>query len=450
MDHKEYKEMLALEALDTLEEDDARLLRTHLATCAGCQAELAELRDTAATLVYTIPPVRPSSELHTRVLERIHAQANGVHAAARETDLTSTEDKSAKTPSNILPLPFRTERDRRTFVVKRSIFVFGAIAAALVIAALGVPLVLLWNQNTQSQREIARLSTSLSQSQTALASTTERLRATQEEIARTPGRAAGPGLPPGPSPEPRANVLTDNEAGAEIARLSTRNNELQAELARATSRNDTLQTDLTRFSARNSELQTELAQVTNRSNEVQAELAQLQKRLSDTQTELASFTARSTGLQAEVARLSSRNNELQVELGRVGARAAELQTEIARQREVEGLLTAPDTRSVTLAGTKVAPAARAKLIYDPRNQSVALFAYDLPTVPAGKAYQLWFIAGSKPISAGVFTTDAAGRAVLRGQVPASGRKASTFAVTLEPASGSSGPTGDKYLLGTAS
>jgi anti-sigma-K factor RskA len=79
-----------------------------------------------------------------------------------------------------------------------------------------------------------------------------------------------------------------------------------------------------------------------------------------------------------------------------------------------------------------------------------LMADNLPPAPAGKAYQLWFISGNKPVAGTVFTPDARGHAEVRDQAPAEGRDASIFAVTLEPSSGVSAPTGDKYLLGAAS
>ncbi|MDQ3653186.1 MAG: anti-sigma factor, partial [Acidobacteriota bacterium] len=61
MNHEEYKELLALEALGALDEDAEGTLLAHLATCAECQAESSELRDTAAMLVHTVAPVAPSA-----------------------------------------------------------------------------------------------------------------------------------------------------------------------------------------------------------------------------------------------------------------------------------------------------------------------------------------------------------------------------------------------------
>lgn len=452
MDHEEYKEMLALEALGTLEEQDALALRTHLATCAECQAELAQLRDAAAALAYTVAPVQPPVELRALILERVNVRGGaGRVAATREADPTSVEDKpAAAASSNVLSLPLGLGRGGRTFVVNKSTFVFGALAAAVILAALALPLVLLWNQNSRMQREIARLSANLNESQTMLASTTERLRASQEEPARTPGRIEEPLQSTKPGAAPPAEEAARSEAGAELARLSTRERELAADLARSAIRNHTLRAEIARLSTRNGELQTELTQVSNRSSEVQAELARIQKLLGETQTQIASVSTRNTNLQAEVARLSTRNGELQTEVARLTERGNALQAEIGRGREVDEILTAPGARAVALAGTKVAPGARAGVVYDQRTGNVLLTTYDLPPAPVGKAYQLWLLVGSKPSSVSVFTPDATGRTVLRGQVSGGGSRASAFAVSLEPTGGSSAPTGDIYLLGKVS
>jgi anti-sigma-K factor RskA len=115
------------------------------------------------------------------------------------------------------------------------------------------------------------------------------------------------------------------------------------------------------------------------------------------------------------------------------------------------MLTAPGAQMAQLSGTNVAQQASAKLAFDPQTGRAMLFAYNLPPAPAGKAYQLWYIADlAHPVPGGVFNTDARGGAVLRDQVPAAGRRASVFAVTLEPQGGTSAPTGDKYLLSPVS
>ena len=85
----------------------------------------------------------------------------------------------------------------------------------------------------------------------------------------------------------------------------------------------------------------------------------------------------------------------------------------------------------------------AKLAYDPTGRAV-LIASNLPNVPQGKAYQLWFIAGNKPPMPGkTFVPDSKGNAVLKDEMPKDA--VDVFAITVEPASGSSAPTSPIYL-----
>lgn len=69
MGHEEYKERRELEALGLLEEAERRALRVHLTTCDECRADLFELRDAVAALVYLSSPAAPSPGLRERILE---------------------------------------------------------------------------------------------------------------------------------------------------------------------------------------------------------------------------------------------------------------------------------------------------------------------------------------------------------------------------------------------
>lgn len=159
---------------------------------------------------------------------------------------------------------------------------------------------------------------------------------------------------------------------------------------------------------------------------------------------LALVWARSNRMQAELARLSARVNQTEQQL-------TEERRTLAQERETSALLTAPDARLAALAGTEAAPAARATLAFDPRTGRALLLASGLPPAPAGKAYQLWFIAGQRPPMPGkAFTTDTQGHATLSDQAPPEGFDAKIFAVTLEPAGGVPAPTGAKYLVGSVS
>jgi anti-sigma-K factor RskA len=153
-----------------------------------------------------------------------------------------------------------------------------------------------------------------------------------------------------------------------------------------------------------------------------------------------------------LALLWQRNNRLQDELARLSDTVNQTRQELAVTRADRELLAAPGAQTATLAGTKVAERARARLTFDDRTGRSILVAADLPPAPAGKAYQLWFIAGgSPPIPGNVFTTDRSGNAELRDIIPPAGRlSAVVYAVTLEPAGGVSAPTGEIYLKGSAS
>ncbi len=157
------------------------------------------------------------------------------------------------------------------------------------------------------------------------------------------------------------------------------------------------------------------------------------------------------------AMLWSRNRELTDELARLSQSLNSARSELnlareatVRATEIREIVMAPDATFAVIAGTNEAPGASARLVVDKRTGRAVLAAHGLPPAPAGKAYQLWYIAGGKPQPGGIFTTDAAGGAVLHDRVPEAGRDATLFAVTLEPEGGVPAPTGGMYLRGSAS
>lgn len=152
MVHEDYKEMLALQALDALEETDTPELTAHLSTCAECRTELNDLRDTSALLAFAAPAVEPPVELRSRILDTVRLQ----NASARSTVESSSETRS----SNVVPL---APRRQRSFAQS-----FGAIAAALAFIALLGSLFVLWNRNVALREEIAKLSQQTQAQQQAL------------------------------------------------------------------------------------------------------------------------------------------------------------------------------------------------------------------------------------------------------------------------------------------
>ncbi len=297
MEHEDYKELVGLEALGALAADESVALAAHLSTCAGCRAELDELRETAAALVYTVAPVAPPASLRALVLDSVSKINRQV--SSDETGGDAGRSETRESSNTIHAGDARTPLDEYgvwQLLAAHPALRYGTLAAALVLFALAATSGVLWSRN--------------------------------------------------------------RELRAEVARMETDANRMQEELTRG-------------------------------------------------------------------------------------------QQELVRAHEIEEVVTTPDAPVTVLAGTKEAPQARARLVYDKGTGRAFLATTNLPPAPAGKEYQLWYIAGGVPLPGGVFNTDARGRAVLRDFVPVAGRNASLFAITLEPTGGLPAPTGAKFLLGAA-
>jgi anti-sigma-K factor RskA len=268
MAHEDYKEMLPLHALTSLELDEAKTLDQHLATCAECRAEMDQWQGTVGSLAYATDPLEPSPQVRDRILEAVRSEAR-----------TNQRD-------NVVPLRPRAAVTSRSAGWPRAL----QAIAALVMLGLIVGVVALWRQNQAARASIAILS----------------------------------------------HQMDENRV-----------------------------------------------------------------------------------------RLQNQERALQV-------------------------FSAPGARMMELAGTKEAPAAHATLVFDGKTKRAALMAEGLPPAPAGKAYQLWFIAGSTPMPGQVFKTDSSGKVMMMSeQVPAEALTAGAFAVTLEPERGMQSPTGAMYLLSPA-
>lgn len=138
------------------------------------------------------------------------------------------------------------------------------------------------------------------------------------------------------------------------------------------------------------------------------------------------------------------------ELARLTRELRLQEQKLANEDKIVQILTTRGARSSELLGTKDAPDAHALLAVDRQSGRTLLLAQGLPAAPSGKAYQLWYISRGQPPAPGkVFTTDAAGNALLEDQLPANVSEPSVFAVTLEPQLGVAAPTGSMYLLSPA-
>jgi anti-sigma-K factor RskA len=101
-------------------------------------------------------------------------------------------------------------------------------------------------------------------------------------------------------------------------------------------------------------------------------------------------------------------------------------------------------RAVPLAGA-AAPQASGLLFVGPSAAPPLLVLRDLPPLPADRAYQVWYIRDSQPISVDVLPPGASGHQVVALPLPPDA--AQQVAVSVEPAGGSPAPTGPIVLLG---
>ncbi len=145
-------------------------------------------------------------------------------------------------------------------------------------------------------------------------------------------------------------------------------------------------------------------------------------------------------LTAERDRLARQVTALDREVGL--ARAEARQAAQALQ-----ILAAPSVRSIVLAGQKSTPGAAGHTYVNPQTRDALFYAFNLPRLPADKTYQLWFIAGGQPVSAGTFGVDQLGTGHLRVEKVVAIDDIQAWAVTVEPRGGVPQPTGEMVLKG---
>jgi anti-sigma-K factor RskA len=105
-------------------------------------------------------------------------------------------------------------------------------------------------------------------------------------------------------------------------------------------------------------------------------------------------------------------------------------------------------RAVTLAGTQVAPGATGLVILSLDGRHGTLVVDGLPTLDPERQYQLWLIRDGQRTSGAVFSVSSDGYGSVWVSSPLPLSSYSAFGITIEPAGGSPGPTGDKVLGGT--
>ncbi len=122
-----------------------------------------------------------------------------------------------------------------------------------------------------------------------------------------------------------------------------------------------------------------------------------------------------------------------------------MQEQILAQEEVLALLPGGSTHAVS--GTESQPEAHGQLLISADGRTAILLARNLSPLAADETYQLWYIAGDSPVSQGIFSVDEQGDGRLRVQSEQPPDAFDAIGVSIEPAPGSTQPTGDIVLFG---
>jgi len=109
--------------------------------------------------------------------------------------------------------------------------------------------------------------------------------------------------------------------------------------------------------------------------------------------------------------------------------------------KVVRLLKDPETKVVQLVGTKDAPNARGRVLWN--GKEAVFVGTGLPDLPGGKVYELWAIVATVPKAAGTYTVDSRGRWKEKDVLPVPA--ADAFAITIESGLREA-PTPPIYLL----
>lgn len=118
-----------------------------------------------------------------------------------------------------------------------------------------------------------------------------------------------------------------------------------------------------------------------------------------------------------------------------------------RVNQLMARIPADDMHLVELNGTDKAPQAAGYLMVFKDESYGALVVKDAPALDPDHQYQIWLIKDGKRSNGGVFSVDTDGYAVYEVSAAEPLVNYQNFGITVEPAGGSPGPTGQKVLGG---
>src|SRR5262249_42555503 len=124
-----------------------------------------------------------------------------------------------------------------------------------------------------------------------------------------------------------------------------------------------------------------------------------------------------------------------------------LHSTAAERQQLLLLLASPQVTIVSLAGSAQAPQAGARVLWDTQHREWTVITRNLPPLPPGKAYQLWFLTPGAPQPSRTFHPQN-GYGLVQVSLPPAQTQVAGAAVSVEPEQGVTQPTGAIVLVGT--
>jgi anti-sigma-K factor RskA len=138
------------------------------------------------------------------------------------------------------------------------------------------------------------------------------------------------------------------------------------------------------------------------------------------------------------------------ENARLAERESRAEANLAEKTLRARFLEDPDIQAILLTGMGPQPGARGKVVYSPRARRALFVSARLAPLSPDRQYELWFLAGGKPIAAGTFDAPPGVPSIFESSpVPAGIQAVEKFAVTIEPRGGVPQPSGPMVLVGAA-
>ena len=399
MNHEQLEENLSLYALGALDPDSVREMEQHLAAgCSACSILLQQYKAAVTMLPYALPLQTPPPTLKSRIMTALSGP------------VASTTSVRVDMPASPVPIPTAPP----DLVPPRS---FSRIPQDLPERPAPQPLPRR-SESLTWQEQLRAASPALADALDALL---KRLLRRNEFLTwREQLKAASPAL------ATALGALLLGVGGYAVHQYNT----FEAErTATARDRAEAAKSKL-EIADLKSQLEDKQAALTKATDELKRTV----EALGTTREQLARHQEQITTLQAQ----------LKTGRGSKGRKGAEVL--LAGGEDLLRILSSPTAKMADLHGTDAAKDAYALVFVEPETRRGFFYANNLPSLPAGKTYQLWVIT-DKPISAGMFTLDHGhkGRLLMR-DLPVV-RRIKKFAVSLEPEGGLPQPTGSIYLAG---